>query len=103
MKAWLLNIKHDDDQGQAIVFAPNRTEAKKRLWTTHLEADSWIDIEARRYPVLDNMENAGEVERALILWRDGWRWYDYETPEEEETTDDEFKEWYLRKIMGVQE
>ena len=103
MKAWVLSIKDDNDQGEAIVFAPNRTEAKKRLWTTHLEADSWIDIEARRYPVLDNMENAGEVERALILWRDGWYWYDCETPEEDETTDDEFRAWYLREIMEVQD
>lgn len=103
MKAWILSIKRDDDQGQAIVFAENRTEAKKMLGTTHLEADTWIDIEVRRYPELDNMEKAEEVERSLILWRNGWRWYDIQTPEEYETTDDEFREWYLREIMGVQE
>lgn len=102
MKAWVLSIKNEDDQGQAIVFAENRTEAKKMLWTTHLEANSWIDIEARRYSNLDDMEKSSEVERSLILWRDGWRWYDYETPEEEETTDDEFREWYMREIMGVE-
>lgn len=103
MKAWVLSIKDDNDQGEAIVFANTRAEAKKMLGTTYLEADGWIDIEARRYPDLDNMENLSEVEKSLILWRNGWRWYDRETPEEDETTDDEFRAWYLREIMEVQD
>lgn len=102
MKAWKLSIKNDDDQGQAIVFAENRSEAKKRLFCTDLEANCWTDIEARRYPDLDDMEEAEEVEIALIMWINGWRWFDYNTPDPVETSFDEFREWYNKTIREVQ-
>lgn len=101
MKAYVLSIKNDDDQGQAIVFANNRTEAKQKLCITNLDANCWTDIQASRYPDLDGMENAEEPDIALVLWRNGWRWFDYRTPDPFDTTAEEFKAWYCMTILEV--
>lgn len=101
MKAWVLSLSNDPDQGQAIVFADKATDAKLKIYETNLDSDGWIYIRANRYEPLDNMESASEIDKSLILWKNGWFWYDYETPPEHETTDDEFKEWYKRTFMEV--
>ena len=98
MKAWVLSLSNDQDQGQDIVFADNVAQAKKQIWQTNLEADGWIYIRANRYKILDGMEKAADYERHLIMWRNGWGWYEHDTPYSEETTDEEFKEWYNKTI-----
>lgn len=57
MKAYLLSIKYDSDQGDAIVFENTVKEAKKKIHSTELYYDSWIDVQAKRCPEFDGMEN----------------------------------------------
>jgi len=94
MKAYVLSVHGDDDQGQASVFSDTAKEAKKKFWSTDLEADSYIDIRVKRAPYLDHMENLSEIEIELVKWRNGWHWFDYATPQPDETTDEEFYEWH---------
>ena len=94
MKAWLLSLIDDEDQGEAVVFADTVTEAKSEIYQTNLDENGWTSIRARRYPALDGMEDASEPERSLIQWRNGWRWFDYGTPDPGEAADDEFIKWH---------
>lgn len=93
MKAYRLS--GGDDEGiYEIVFANTAREAKKLIDSTDLYYERWIDIEVRRYPAFDGMENLSKREFAKETWRYGWTWYDLATPEPEETTDEEFYKWY---------
>lgn len=100
MKAWLLSLIDDEDQGEAVVFADTVTEAKAIIHQTNLDDNGWISIRAVRYPCLDGMEKASEPGRSLIQWRNGWRWFDYSTPDPSETTDEEFIKWHEEIIGG---
>lgn len=100
MKAYLLSVKYDDDQGQAIVFSKTAKEAKKKFYTTNLEADTYINIRVRRCPEYDDMGQLKSIELVKEQWRNGWRWYDYNTPYPEDTTDEEFYRWYKKEILG---
>lgn len=93
MKAWRLEITTDPDQGNLIVFANTRDEA--RSLTGDLMYDRWVDISATRFKQLDGMEKLSQREIDYILWREhGWRWFELDSPDEEETTDEQFYEWY---------
>lgn len=94
MKAYSLSVNGDDDQGQVIVFANTVKEAKKKFCFTDLQCDRYIDIRVKRNQDFDNMENLSEIEFAKEQWKQGWRWYDYNTPDPNETTDEEFYKWY---------
>lgn len=101
MKAWILSVINEDDQGQEIVFADNAAQAKKKIRYTDLYAESWIYIRVRRYRELDDMEEASEFEKHLVQWRNGWNWYDESTPDPDITSDEEFKIWYKKNIGWV--
>lgn len=92
MKAYCVSIKDDEDQGMLIVFAENRNQARQQ--TGDLMYDNWIDIIAVRDKRYDGLEKLTDAQLALRQWRDGWRWYELDTPEPEETTDEQFTEWY---------
>lgn len=98
MKAYTLRVIDDYDQVQVIVFANTAKEAKKQFNSTGLETEQYIDIRVKRHPEFDNMENLSEIELAKNQWREGWTWYDEDTPDPEETTDEEFYEWYKNNL-----
>lgn len=93
-KAWYLDIKDDPDQGAFIVFADTRNEARGQAGQNDLIYDRWIDVQARRAKQYDGMENLSDVELALHQWHDGWRWFDFNYPDPDEATDEEFIKWY---------
>ena len=93
MKAWRLENTEDPDQGNLIVFADTRNEAKKR--SGDLMYDNWIDLRATRFPGLDDKENLTQQALDLTLWRDyGWHWYEVGSPSQDEATDEEFLSWW---------
>lgn len=92
MKAYYLTTV--DEEEATIVFAENIKEAKKQIYSTDIYFDSWIDIRVRRDSRYDGMEKLSEAELALHQWRDGWRWFDYENPDPDTATDQEFLDWY---------
>ena len=56
MKAYVVNT--DYSEGSGIVFAENRNHARKLAqYTDACEDAPYIDIKARRVPILDGMEN----------------------------------------------
>lgn len=93
MKAWYLEVK-DGDDGRIVVFANTRNEARSWADSKDLMYDRWIDIEARRATKFDGLEKLSQKELDMVLWRDGWEWLDFSTPEPEETSDAEFIKWY---------
>lgn len=94
MKAWYLSIK-DGDDGIFVVFANTRNEARAQADSNDMFYDRWIDIEARRAPDLDGMDKLPRRELDHYLWREkGWNWLDIDAPDESETTDEQFYEWY---------
>ena len=99
MKAWYLSIK-DSDEGSYIVFADTRNQARAQADSHDMFYDSWIEIEARRAPDLDAMSDWPQRKLDHYMWREKeWRWLDIDTPEQSETTDEEFFAWY-DKIFG---
>lgn len=95
MKAWTVEIAGDPDQGQAVVFANTRNEARSFAGSYDLIYDRWIDVEARRFKSMDNKEGLDRPHLMLELWREhGWRWWDIEYPDQDEATDEQFLTWY---------
>lgn len=92
MKAWCVSIKDDDDQGMLVVFANTREEARSQ--SGDLQYERWIDIRAVRDKRYDGLEKLSDAELALRQWRDGWRWFDMDYPDQDEATDAEFLKWY---------
>ncbi len=99
MKAWYLAIK-DGDDGRFVVFSDTRNGARNQADSNDLMYDRWIDIEAHRAPKYDGLETLTKRELDKVLWRDGWEWLDYSCQPPEETTDEQFYEWY-DGIFGV--
>ena len=98
MKAWYLEIK-DSDEGSYVVFANTRNEARAQADSKDLFYDSWIEITARRFKAMDDKEHLDDAHLALDLWRNhGWRYLDLDTPEAEDTTDEEFLKWYEENL-----
>lgn len=100
MKAYKLEIAHDDEGICEIVFANTVREARKLVDSTDLYYERWIDVRATRYPAFDGLEGLSKREFAKVSWRHGWRWYDLGGPDPDETTDEEFYAWY-DKTFGV--
>lgn len=98
MKAYCLSVKDEDDAGAAIVFADNVREAKKQVWGHDGLVDAldggWITLQAHRDKRYDDMEHLSVAEMAMHQWRDGWRWFDYDYPDPDTATDEEFLKWY---------
>ena len=95
MKAWTIGIKDDPDQGQAVVFADTRNDARLYADSYDLMYERWIDIEAHRFKSMDGKEKLDRAHLMLELWRDhGWRWFDIEYPDPDTATDEEFLWWY---------
>jgi hypothetical protein len=93
MKAWRVEITDDPDQGTLVVFANTRNEA--RSMTGDLQYERWIDISATRFKEMDGKEALDQPHLILELWRDyGWRWWDIEYPDPDESTDEDFLKWY---------
>ena len=101
MKAYILSVKNDDDQGQQIVFAKTAREAKNN-WHWYLNADIFLDKLVHRAPEFDDMENATELELMTKQWQEGWRWFDYnDVPDVETENIKDFENWYKKKIVEV--
>ena len=95
MKAYIARNKQDDDAGSEIIFANTVKEARSSVDESLLGYPDYIDVEVRRYPLFDGMENLSERELSKEKWRNGWRWFDYnDMPNEWESTDEEFYNWY---------
>lgn len=96
MKAYYIDIKDDPDQGGHLVFDTTVRNAKKRVNESDLVYDSWLDVQCRRMPEFDGMENLSEAELALAKWHNGW-WWDSGEPtfdDGEENTDQDFLDWW---------
>lgn len=95
MKAWCVEIRDDPDEGQVVVFADTRNEARAKASSHDLMYDSWIDVTATRFRAMDDKERLDQAHLMLELWRDhGWRWWDFNYPDQDEATDEEFLKWY---------
>lgn len=93
MKAYYLSLV-DEDQGCFLVFAKTATKAKSFADSKDLMYDSYIDIRAIRAKKYDGLENISERDLNRILWRDGWQWLDYDSPDADDATDEQFNEWH---------
>jgi hypothetical protein len=98
MKAWYLDIRDDPDQGAFIVFANTRGQAMAQASSNDLVYDRYIDISAVRAKKYDGMENLSDSELDLMKWREGWRWFDMDYPDEDEATDAEFLVWWHKEF-----
>lgn len=98
MKAYYLSIADDSEGVQAVVFANNAREAKKRVYRTYLVdywSGEWIYLRVNRAKRFDGMEDLTESQLARVQWRDGWQWTDaYDMPDPDEATDEQFDTWY---------
>lgn len=94
MKAYILGIRDDPDQGNQIVFAGNATGAKKQLDGNQFMYESWIDIECLRAKSWDGKENLTPKELMKEQWREGWWFHQTDYPDPDEGTDEQFYEWY---------
>ncbi|WP_429976639.1 hypothetical protein [Enterococcus sp. AZ051] len=96
MKAYKVGLKSDPDVGNEIVWAKNSKEAMKQAQTLDLAdtKESYIDVEVKRYSVIDDMENLSHREFTKAQWRDGWWFHQSGCPFEDVSTDEEFYKWY---------
>lgn len=92
MKAYMLGLYSDDDQGNEIVFAKTAKEAKK--YNRDLDPDSYIDLFAKRAPEFDGMENMSIKELMKEQWREGWWFHQDGCPSNDESDDEVFYKWY---------
>ena len=81
MKAYMVWVE-DSDKGCGIVFAENRNQARVRAERTYAcEDEEYIDIHARRLPLLDGLEGENlnadfwhdEKIRTILVKEYGWR------------------------------
>jgi hypothetical protein len=94
MKAWYLSTV-DGDDGYFCVFADTRNQARAQADSNDMFYDSWLDIVAKRFKGMDDKEHLSKRELDFELWRNhGWNWLEYDAPDEAETTDAQFYEWY---------
>jgi hypothetical protein len=94
MKAYILGIRDDDDQGEFVVFADNAQEARKLVNGTDLQYERWIDVRSYRAKRWDNLEHLDDAHLHLELWKEGWRWLFTSYPDPETDTDETFLAWY---------
>lgn len=89
-----------DDRGNAIVFANNTKEAKKKFMAHHYGvadyAESYIDIYVKRASSFDGMEKASDAELMCEQWKQGWWFHQDGVPDVETATDEDFYEWYKK-------
>ena len=94
MKAYYLSIRGDDDEGGEIVFANNVQEARKQIYSTDIQFESWIYVQAHRQKLWDGKENLSTRELRKEQWREGWWFHQDGAPDCDEGTDEEFYAWY---------
>lgn len=99
MKAYFVWIENDDDAGNEIIFAKNTKEARSLAHTTQIaeEADRFIDVRVKRYPIFDDKENLTHKEFTRLKISEGWRFFELEDIDED-TTNEEFDLWYTRNF-----
>ena len=104
MKAYIGGIHSNDDTGNIIVFAKTAKEAIKLVLQDQISADreSYIDVYAKRYSIFDDMENLSRKELMKEQWRDGWWFSQSNLPDESESSDQDFYEWYEASMGGVE-
>lgn len=96
MKAYILGMRSDPDEGNEIVFADTVREAKKQAigMDFYESSGDWLDLYANRYKKYDDLEHLTRKELALHQWRDGWWWHEPGYPDPDEGTDQDFYKWY---------
>ena len=96
MKAYIGGIHSSDDAGNIIVFAKNSKEAVKLVLQDDISdyRESYIDVYAKRYPAFDNMESLSHKEFMKEKWRAGWWFFQDGLPDESESSDQNFYDWY---------
>lgn len=99
MKAYVLSVANDSDQGEVVVWDITAQDAKKN-WTRYLDAERYIDQRVKRAPEFDGMENATDLEVMLKQWHEGWHWWDWNFPSVEESTDEDFIHYYTHMYRG---
>lgn len=98
MKAYYLSIRDNDDEGGEIVFANTAQEARKQVYGTDLQFESWIDVQAHRYKNWDGKENLPLIELRKEQWREGWWFHEGGAPDPDEDTDEAFYDWYKKNF-----
>lgn len=96
LKAFLVEDVSCPDAGQEIVFAqtPNKAKMKSNLYQY---CDDYTNLRARRYPDADGYESKPDVELQLLLWRNGYTYYDIhpsDQPNPDTASDDDFRTFY---------
>ncbi|HAA4734149.1 TPA_asm: hypothetical protein GEU45_05885 [Listeria monocytogenes] len=96
MKAYVVGLYSDSDAGQEIVFAETAKNAKEKASKLDIseEAESFIDLYAKRCADFDGMENASAESVLLKQFREGWCFFGFGQPNCESATDEEFLKWY---------
>lgn len=96
MKAYCGEVKDDPDLGMEILFANTVREAKKQFIGSEVasQADSFLDLVVRRYPLFDGMEDLSPMELAKVQWREGWWFHQDGYPDCDTATDEDFYKWY---------
>ena len=96
MKAYILEMKDDPDEGSEIVFANTAREAKNQAIGKDFYEMSgdWLSLRVRRYKSFDGMEKCTKAEIALKQWQDGWWFHESGYLSPDEWTDEQFLEWY---------
>lgn len=92
IKAYVVSIVNDPDQGAELVFAENASRAKNQC--RELDPDSYTDLRAIRYPEFDGMETATFRELALAKWKAGWTHDSTDEPIVDKDTEADFLAWF---------
>lgn len=96
MKAYYVSLRGDEDAGGGIAFANTVQEARKQYYRFDLDPESWLDVQAHRRKTFDGMENLTKAELWKECWRDGWWFHEYDVPDVDTATDEDFYNWYER-------
>lgn len=92
IKAYVVSIVNDPDQGAELVFAETASKAKNLV--RDLDPDSYTDLRAIRYPEFDGMETATFRELALAKWKAGWTHDSTDEPVVDKDTEADFLAWF---------
>lgn len=83
IKAYMVQDKHNEDQGAQIVWSSDANGAKNHFT---LDYDSWIDLRVKRVPWADGFQNLSESELMVEQLKNDWRFWDIpvENPDNKE-------------------
>lgn len=92
LKAYIVSVINDPDQGSELVFAETAGKAKNSA--RELEPDFFTDLRAVRFPDFDDMATAPMRELDLAKWKAGWFYGIFDEPMYGTETEEEFLAWY---------